>query len=176
VSKRNTFTLKDAEEYLQMDTSDMETECATHSILVDRVGVEYAHAVDRRDTLKSQLKQLDAKIALDIRKKANREGDKITDIMLTRMVITDERYVDKNKLYLEANLEVGLWEAKKEAYKDRTYMITDASNIVLGGIRGNIVVKNKNAEEAAYEQSKKKYMLMEREKQQRRKRLNREEE
>lgn len=177
MSKHNRFTLEDASSYLEIDLTSIDMECSTHPVLVDRVGVACATATDRRDTLKSELKQLEAKIAIEIKRGKNREDSKITDAMLNRMVTNNERYKDKNDDYLKANLEVGLWEAKKEAYKARTYMISSASNMVRDGMRSDIVVKSKNSQEVAYEQSKKRYGVMSKDDTVgRRRRLNNEEE
>jgi hypothetical protein len=154
------FTLKTAEKYLEIDITELETEVATHSVLVDRVSDQYAHAIDRRDHLKKEVKELEATLAIKIRRISDKSDKKITDVTLARMVLIDEDYMEKNDEYLEACLEVGLWEAKREGYKARTSMLSNSTSLFLGGIRSNMVVKSKNAEDASYESSKRRMIEM----------------
>lgn len=145
------FTLETAQEYLVIDSTRLDKEVNTHPALVDRVGMKLARATDRRDTIKSELKRLEAKIALGIRKTAE---PKPTETALNHMVIVDSRYVEKNREYLEANLEVGLWEAKREAYRARTSMLKSSSQLFLSGVFGDMAIKSESIEEAAYNTTK----------------------
>jgi hypothetical protein len=155
---RDKFTLKTAEGYLQIDDTQLDFEVATHSTLVDRVGVEYAKVLDQRDTIKTELKELEAIVAIRLRKEHGRKDAKLTEVMLNQLVITDDDVMEKTREYLDACHEVLKWEGKKESYRARTNMLSNSTKIFLGKLGSNMVVKSKDSEEVAYKQAKSRYI------------------
>jgi hypothetical protein len=148
-SKEDVLTLEEARDLLEIDDTNLDFEIATHSVLVDRVEEQYFKAVDRRDTVKKNLKKLEAEISMRIRGKS--KGERISDATLAKMVLLDEEYDEMQDRYLKACRKVGLWEAKKDSYKDRTFMLAKACDREIAGVKVNRAVKSKNAEDVHYE-------------------------
>lgn len=147
------LTLEEAQKLLIIDRDALDVECATHSGIVDRVGEAYAYAVDRRDTLKAELKSLESEIAIDIRRTAKENDEKLTEAQITQQIHGDRRYKRKNNEYLEANLQVGLWESKRESFRARTRMLPEVCSLFMDGVITDVVVKNKTSD-ADYETTK----------------------
>lgn len=142
--------VEDVNRYLEIEETELDNEVSMHSVLFDIVATEYAKAIGRRDALKEDLRVLEAKLSNKLRRKYTEKDQKVTEVFLNNKVHSSDEYVSLSRTHLNASLEVELWGAKKESLRARTNMLTNASNLFLGGLKTNRTVKYKNVEEAAY--------------------------
>lgn len=93
------------------------------------VGMLYARASDKRDTLKDNLSRVHAEVYESIRQEKLRASEKFTESVLSNLVLQDARHKDASSEYLDAKAEAAELLELKEAYSQRTFMVKDLCNL-----------------------------------------------
>jgi hypothetical protein len=108
---------------LEIDPDDLDRCLVKHSDLVFEVGEAYAEAVAEHDGIKLEIDELTAKEDEKLRKKAEAEEKKLTETALKQAICRLATIQELERDIIEAKQEVGKWEALKEAFHRRSYML-----------------------------------------------------
>lgn len=73
-------------------------------------------AISIRDDLKTQLKELHARLDADLRKRADRDGDKITENQIVNKITSSPEMKQLQGAYLNSCKITDLWLAMREAF------------------------------------------------------------
>lgn len=140
---------------LRIDRNNLDGEWVEQPQLFHDVCEGAAYAVSRRDQLKNEVKQVDAKLANRLRKKLAEEG-KVTKDMLEARVEAHEEHTEAVKLYSTAAFEVDQWAALKEAFGQRLKALEYLVDLFKAGYFQAGSSKAGQANEAQYEERREK--------------------
>lgn len=111
-------------EKLAIDPDDLDTCLINNPELIYHVHEQAVLAKDRHDTLKQELEVAEAEEDNKVRALAERNEEKVTEPFVKKQVQAAQTIVDLNDDLLKAKKEVGLWEALKEGFKQRSYVLS----------------------------------------------------
>jgi hypothetical protein len=111
------------ESKVRIDKHNLDGELQDQPDLYCQVAERFAHAESVRDMRKNDLKTVEAELWIEMRVKNEGDGKRFTEKDVAHMIqIAPERQTAFTRL-VQAEKEVGLWQALKESYKDRGFMI-----------------------------------------------------
>lgn len=111
------------DEQLQIDTSDISEEFATHAGKFAYWAILVENASYQVDVLKQDLAVARAQLDAQKRAELKAAGKKSTEKMVENMVITDPQYLEKEDAYLDAKRTLGYFKAAKDAMIQRKDML-----------------------------------------------------
>lgn len=111
------------EEDLRIDEHKLEDELKFQPEMRHDVGKELAYAISRRDQIERDLKVLKAEVARDFRSGAAKENEKVTIGEVADAVILDKDVRRTEQALINAERDVKLLEATRDAVKDRGYAL-----------------------------------------------------
>jgi hypothetical protein len=110
---------------LEIDPDDLDEGLITQPQLVWDVSEQLVLAIDRRDTLKLELENVEADEDNKIRALAEKHEDRITEPFIKKQIAA-QPHIQRLKFDLrQATKRVGLWEAMKESIKQRSYALSN---------------------------------------------------
>lgn len=131
-------TLQELEGSLEIDQDDLDSCLTRQPGLFNLVANQVITANSRRDTLKMQLEEVRAQLDQDIRQKAQEdsEGDnapkmKLTETAIQNQLRTMPRLKEAQRELMTASTQAERWQALKEAYLQRSYMLKELVAIQL---------------------------------------------
>ncbi len=147
----------DLSDNLRIDEHDLDNECMAQPQRFNDAAQESARAASRRDEAKDVLKTVEAEVEFDIRKKAEASGEKLTEPAVKAKVQLSARRQVAFKAYLEASLDADKWEALKESFKDRSFMVRELAGLWLAGYyaKNSVEGVSKQRDDVEYEARKK---------------------
>jgi hypothetical protein len=98
----------------------------------------YVKAVSRRDKLKHDLERTIAQLDLDVREAALAENEKATDKSVTAQIQREQDYHRAVTAHLAACHEAAKWEALRESYRQRGYVLKDLVALYMTGYFGEM--------------------------------------
>jgi hypothetical protein len=116
--------LKQLEEKLQINEHALDVALREHPDLFYQVASQLALSISKRDADKQALGEAEASVAMELRAKAARLDEKVTENSIAAQVKSDKRIVEANEAYLNAHFEAAKWAALKEAYESRSYALS----------------------------------------------------
>lgn len=108
--------------WLLIDRNKMDEMVANQPGNLADVSEKLAYAESRRDEKKEQLKTVDAEVRLALVESAEQ---KETEKLLDARVQVSPEHAAAFKTLLAAEREVGEWQALRDAWKDRSYMVRE---------------------------------------------------
>lgn len=125
--------MKDAEkadrEILELERKLAIDEFDLGSCLREQAGLYYhvarahADATAQVDTLKLEISQLQATLDKDVREKAAKKSEKLTEGAVANRIKADEDMQDLQAKLLDATKQAARWGALREGYQQRSYML-----------------------------------------------------
>lgn len=135
-------SLEELERGLAIDQHDMENVCRTHPELFYRVSRELVLAKSRRDQLQQHSKEIEAEVETDLRVAAESREGRVTDKAIEALRRGNPEVQRIRRELLDAELEVSRWEALKEAFTSRGFMIRDMIQLYLANYYGSDMDRN----------------------------------
>lgn len=105
---------------LEIDRNNLHDELMKQPQLFRIVSEGFAEAVSMRDTAEFVLHNLDADLALNIRKSAM---EKLTEAKVKEMVTIDPNHVQQMNMVLEYQLQADRWSGLRTAFMQRSSML-----------------------------------------------------
>jgi hypothetical protein len=147
-------------EYLKVDKHHLDDELVQHSMLFFRVAESYVRAAAKRDELKEELALIDAELDGKMRKRAEDDGEKVTEAMIKGMIITHKDHIQASEAYQAAKTEADMLGALKESFQTRGYLLRDLCQLYTAQyFDANSVKADANTDRAIYEGRRKRIAL-----------------
>lgn len=150
------------EQYLIIDKHDLERSCREQPNVFYSVARELALAVSRRDAAKQNIQIVEGKVDGNVRRIAQRKGEKITEREVDAKKRNDSEYVEAMTLYMRLNHAVNILSALKEAFQQRSYVLKEMVTLYVQEYYGDPInssrgkdYRDKSADHARQEMSKK---------------------
>lgn len=132
---------------LAIDKNQLDVELMQQSQNFYEVSAQYADAVNRRDTVKKELKEAEAAAYFRVKQALLDAGDKATEAATEARVLQDEDCIDFREELLAANLEVEQLSALKDAFIQRSYVLKDLVALFISGyFADSAIAKPKNSD------------------------------
>lgn len=149
------LTREQIKERLRIDRNNLDGEWVEQPQLFHDVCEGAAYAMSRRDQLKNEVKQVDAKLSNRLRKKLAEEG-KVTKDLLAQRVEAHDEHVEAVKAFSTAAFEVDQWAALKEAFGQRLKALEYLVDLFKAGYFQAGSSKAGQANEVQYDQRREK--------------------
>lgn len=121
----STLTLGQLREELSINKNALDDCLMEQPDLYYHVAEGYTLAVAARDAAKLDLEQTMAEKAEEIRERALRDDEKITETAITRKLATDPEVAGLEEHLLELRGTADKWQALKEAFQQRSFMLRE---------------------------------------------------
>ncbi len=95
-------------------------------------------AESRRDKKKHDLEVIVAELDKDVRDSMTAEGEKITEALVKAQIAREQDFHRAHEEYLDACLEADLWEALRNAYRQRADMLKSLITLYQSGYFGEV--------------------------------------
>mgnify|MGYP001350193815 CR=1 FL=1 len=154
MSKR--LSLEEARELLKIDKTNLDIQCATHSEIFQDISESRLIAMDIEDTLKTELEEVKARLATEIRVKAAESNEKITEASLMQQVIQKKEYKRKLAELAKAHTEANKWSIMRESFLQRGKMLREVVQLFSDGYFTDISVRSTDTSDGAYIQARNK--------------------
>lgn len=156
--KRHTASLEELKKHLSLDKYALDDELEKQATVYYEICEAAASALSKRDTAKHQLELTDARLGDEIRTKAGRLGEKMTEAKLAQEVTCAEEHVQAYEEYLEAKHQADLWAALKEAFSQKGHALREMADLYVSGyFAGSDIktgVERPNKDKADYERDR----------------------
>jgi hypothetical protein len=131
-----TPSIADLEKGLHIDENSLDDELVIHPDLFYRVTKQLTLLISQRDAADQEKKEIEARIDAQLRHDAE-----VTDTKTTERQIESDKRRDKDVIkatdrLLELNKQVGQWQALKEAFMQRSYMLKAMCDLYVAGYFG----------------------------------------
>lgn len=135
--------LEELEARLRIDETALEHERLSQHDTFYVVAKQLALAISRHDAAKNHLKEIDARTAEAIRRSWNESTDgRMTEKALADKVLLTPDVIDAREEVLQSDLQVGLWEALKEAFTQRNAALDGLIRMYLSQHYGELRLDN----------------------------------
>lgn len=118
---------------LAIDKHNLDSALVEQPELYQVVAEEHVLAVSRRDELKDDLKRVEGELQIRIRKEAAEIKAKATEKSILSEVETHTEYIAAREAFLNACKEADLWQAMKESFIQRSYVLKDLTSLYISG-------------------------------------------
>lgn len=126
--------LRDA---LKIDVHDLEHELLGQSVLFERAGAGAARAVSRRDRSSENAKRTGAVRFAELAEELAAANGKAPTVKAVEMALeADAQYQEARDAYKEDAQEAGEWEALRDAYRARGFVLRDLVQLHLSNHYG----------------------------------------
>lgn len=123
--------IKELTKALKIDREDLDGAVSEQPELYYHVSLEAARAASRRDQAKDQLKVVEADLNQQVRKELLDAGEKVTEKGLEHMVTAHQDRADAVADLLNAAREAEEWQALKESFQQRSYMLRELAALTV---------------------------------------------
>lgn len=132
---------KQYREWLKIDKDDLDEELIRQPELYAKVALAQVRAVSNRDALKEEEKRLNAELQKEVRARFEKEDIKYTEKSVEAEIRTDSRTGVMSERVLDAERSAAEWQALKEAYIQRSYVLKDLCGLCLAGYWADSAVR-----------------------------------
>lgn len=132
-------TIGELEEGLRIDKDDLDKEVEQHPTLLYNVGLELEMAISQRDAAKQNIKEVESRVYLSLRKwEEDSEGKKVSEAQMSHLVTSHKDVLAANEDYEELAAKVGKLRALKEAYQARSAAMRDLVQLYLANYYSDV--------------------------------------
>lgn len=110
---------------LKIDKHDLDNELVHQPELYHKAGQEYAAATSYRDEAKDDRDGVKADLDFKLRREAEKEGKKLTEALITNMIIGDDKYRDANRIYQDWTRLASRWVSLREDFHSRGFVLRE---------------------------------------------------
>lgn len=154
-----TPTIESFKDRLKIDRLSLDTELVEQPGLYYEICEQYAMAVSRRDQAHDGYKQVDAERSIRHREKLAKNDAKVTEGRIREAVASDPKFLEAKATHVRASLEVEKWQALKESFQQRAWVLKDLTQLFISGYFQSNSAKGgatTAVQQMAYEDNKKK--------------------
>lgn len=126
-----TVSREDLRDQLSIDKDDLDSSLVQQPDLYYHVAECFSEAVANRDSAKLDLDQAMAGLDEQLRQEAAAREEKITETLLQRRITTNPRIQEIERNFLRLRAEVDKWQALKEAYQQRSFMLRELVQMLI---------------------------------------------
>ena len=147
------FSISQVDPDLDIDFMDLQPSVAMQASLYGYYSDKAVDARAERDSAVNELDRVTADVELEIRKKAEENGEKLTEAKVNAKVEQDKRVVDLKDVVVEKNRILQRHEAKCRALDHKKSMIECAVRMMLS--KSNVMSEKGIADDWAGDESQK---------------------
>jgi len=146
--------LDDFKKYLKIDEHALDKEVSRQPELFFEVAQRSAIKLGERDAAKLALEQAYAVVSLGIRE--DNVGKKTTEGLIDQLTKSDDAYISYQDDYLTAKQLAESWDALKDAFSQRSFMLRELASLYIAGYFQTTSVKGtiNDVTEIKYEERK----------------------
>lgn len=126
-------TRRELQDRLTINVDNLDEEIIAQPSLYHRAASHSAKVNADRDSLKDELRTLEAQTNLDVRIKLEKQGIKITEAIVSNEVRSDMAIIRMNQKLLEKSKEADLAQALRETFIQRSHCLRDLVNLTTCG-------------------------------------------
>lgn len=123
--RRATTPRVELEGELAIDQDNLDDCLVRQPGLFNQVAGAVVDANASRDTLKLRLEEAAAAVDQRVREEAERDGRKITEAAISRLIEADPDAAQLRNRLLDARIEAERWQALKESFQQRSFMLRE---------------------------------------------------
>ena len=127
------FDFAEFQALLRIDRHNLDEEVERQPALYYKVAAEEARMRSRFDASKSALEMIMADLDGEIRSKALKKAEKITEATVRAKVSQDKRCVQASEEQLKQKRRLDLLTALKDSFRQRSYMLRDLVELYTSG-------------------------------------------
>lgn len=140
-------------EYLKIQTHQLDLCIAQQPELFSLVAEKATEFNGLKESVKHNVELLEARLSYQYRRDA---PGRTTDKSTKEWVETQQSYINKRKEYIQVKYLAECWDALRNAFQQRGYMLRDLAQLYVAGFFSDISIKESIAtNEVQYEESKK---------------------
>jgi hypothetical protein len=124
---------------LRIDKTNLDEELIQHPEVFYRVADKVAYLVSQRDAAKQDLAEVEARVDAQIRHDLEVRGEKVTERMVDSEKVLHQQVIKAKKTLHALNDQLGQWQALKEAYQQRGYVLKDLVQLYISNYFGSDV-------------------------------------
>ena len=117
------FFAADFKDYLKIDKHALDDMLVNQADTFYEISEHLTSAMANRDSVKDELGQVFAETDAKVRRRAEKNGEKVTEGRVSQLVVLEKKYIKKNKEFLRAKQDLEQWQLLKEAFLQRATMI-----------------------------------------------------
>jgi hypothetical protein len=129
--KRPALSRDNLRDQLSIDKDDLDTSLIEQPDLYYHVAECFSEAVADRDSAKLDLEQALAGLDEQLRQEAAAREEKVTEVLIQRRLATHPRIQELERSSLRLRAEVDKWQALKEAYQQRSFMLRELVQMLI---------------------------------------------
>ena len=133
---QNSPTITDLEKGLRIDEDALDEALLIHSDLFYRVSKQLTLLVSQRDAADQEKKEIEARVDAQLRHDAEVSESKTTEPQIKNDIRRDKDVIKAIDKLLELDKQVGQWQALKEAFLQRSYMLKAMCDLYIAGYFG----------------------------------------
>lgn len=145
------FDLEEFAGYLKISKSLLDDEIVQQPSLFYEVSSAYVDAVAERDALKEQLTLADAKLDGEVRERAEKDDEKVTEAIVRNRIQTHKKHEAAFAAYMQAKTQADKLQAMKESMASRAYMLRDLVQLHMANYFETSSVKDQRADRMVYQ-------------------------
>jgi hypothetical protein len=136
--KSDRLSIEDLEEGLRIDEHALDEALKQQPDLFYRVTKKLNLLVSRRDAMKQELSTVEAEVDIKIREKHRQADTKPTDKSVEAEKRTNREVMGIVDELINLNAQVAQWQALKEAFQQRSYVLKDLVNLYVASYFGDL--------------------------------------
>jgi hypothetical protein len=129
--KKSAVSREDLRDQLSINKDDLDTSLVEQPDLYYHVAECYSESVAERDASKLDLEQAIAGLDEQLRQEAAAREEKVTETLIQRRLATHPRIQELERNALRLRAEVDKWQALKEAYQQRSFMLRELVQMLI---------------------------------------------
>jgi len=115
---------------LRFDKDGIDDALIMQPVLFEQVSSHLARAINRRDLVREQQKQVEAQVSSRVREDAEA---KLTVKEVEAAVEQDAEYINAREVYKQASYWVDMWDGLKDSYRQRSAALRDLTQLHVTG-------------------------------------------
>ncbi len=131
--------------YLEIDKYELDREIQQQPSLFFEISEASVKAAARRDYLKEQLANVDAKLGTKHRRVIEKSGTRATEAVVNAAVNSDPEHAKASERYIKAREKAALYDSLKEAFQQRSYLLRDLSALYIAQYYERASISDNNA-------------------------------
>ena len=132
------YSFEQLEQTLQIDLNKLDEVRVEHVQLFYAVSKGYRHALDCRDSIKKEQKEIYGEQYFKAKEIVETEHGKSTEAMIKAQLDIIPECIESNDLLLKAESDLNSWIALKEAYEQRSFALSSLVELYLSGYFGTL--------------------------------------
>jgi hypothetical protein len=129
-------SIADLEKGLRIDENALDEALLTHPDVFYRVSRQLTLLISQRDAIDQEKKEIEARVDAQLRHDAEVTETKTTETQIKSDTRRDKDVIRITDKLLEYNKQVGQWQALKEAFLQRSYMLKAMCDLYVAGYFG----------------------------------------